>query len=289
MPICHICKKKVPKLEYHLLAEQFANTILEMLSSGYSVLYLNKNSKTLFGIELSYTRIQVVLNHRNLSSPTLRDTANSKVVRDLYKQTVEEKYGSGITNVSQALEIKCKKDKTNLERYGVTNPFQRPEIIKKSKETLFTNYGVYHSCDIPNRPGRSGRYSAPHRKISQYLTDIGVSHVNDYPGMFRKFNTNLGRYYSPIPDIFIPEINLVIEVFGDRWHMNPNMYYETDVVKFFAGFYTAKEVWEGEQIRNEHIKSFGVDLLIIWEYDIKHNLIETKTRLMEKISELSKN
>lgn len=89
---------------------------------------------------------------------------------------------------------------------------------------------------------------------------------------------------SPIPDIFIPHKNLVIEIFGDRWHMNPNIYFDSDVVRFFDGLHTAKEVWEGDKIRNEHIMSFGVDILVIWEYDIKHNFEQVKQLIIERIA-----
>ena len=65
--------------------------------------------------------------------------------------------------------------------------------------------------------------------------------------------------------------------------MNPNIYYDSDIVMFFDGPHSAAEVWAGDEIRNDHIRSFGIDLIVIWEYNIKHNFDEVKQMLLEKL------
>jgi hypothetical protein len=282
MPICGICNKKVRSLEYHLLGEKYITSIKELIESGYSILYLSNNSLSLFGEKISYDILSTTCRHHGIKIPTLKDTANSKITRKLYQSTVESIYGIGITNVSQHSSVKEKKNNTNLNRYGVANPFQREEIKEKSKNTLFKKYGVFNPVELPWYSKNNGRFSRPHKKVSQLLTELGVFHENDKAGMFRKYNEELGRIYSPIPDIYVPSKNTVIEIFGDRWHMNPKLYIESDIVHFFDGPHTAKEVWVGDQIRNNHILLFGVDILVIWEYDIKHSLEQVKFLLKEK-------
>ena len=66
--------------------------------------------------------------------------------------------------------------------------------------------------------------------------------------------------------------------------MNPRIYHESDVVVFFDGEHTASEVWLGDEIRNNHIRYFGVDIIVIWEYDIKHNFEDIKLMLTEKLT-----
>lgn len=283
MPICHLCNKKVRNLEYHLVGEPYVGLIKTLLESGHSVLYLSSNSVEIFGEKITYDILTTTCHHHNIKLPTLKDTANSSVTRKLYKNTVESIYGSGITNVSQSPAIKKKKNDTNLLRYGVENPFQREDIKEKSKETLFDTYGVYNPIELPWYQKNNGRFSKPHKKVSDFLIEQNILHYNDKAGMFRKYNNDLSKTYSPIPDIFIPHKKLVIEIFGDRWHMNPKFYFESDIVDFFDGPHSAKEVWEGDQIRNEHIKSFGVDILVIWEYDIKHNFEQVKQLIIESI------
>jgi very-short-patch-repair endonuclease len=265
------------------MGEPYVDRVKELLDVGHSILHLSNNSVSLFGEKISYDILSTTCRHHNIKIPTLKDTANSKITRSLYKATVESVYGKGITNVSQSTGIKEKKNNTNLARYGVENPFQRPEIKEKSKDTLYKKYGVFNPCELPNYTRNNGRFSKPHKKVSEFLSSQNILHENDKAGMFRKYNEDMKRVYSPIPDIFIPDKRIVIEIFGDRWHMNPTIYFETDIVDFFDGPHTAKEVWHGDQIRNNHIMTFGVDILVIWEYDIKHNFEQVKQVIKERL------
>ena len=139
MPVCYICSKTVRNLEYHLIGEKHKNKINDLINTGYSVLYLSKNSLELFGEKISYDMITTTCKHHNIHLPNLKDTANSKITRKLYKSTVEKLYGNGIYNVSQSDKIKEKKNNTNLDRYGVINPFQRPECRRQSGRRIKSN------------------------------------------------------------------------------------------------------------------------------------------------------
>lgn len=284
MPICHLCGKKVKNIEYHLIGEKHTNKIRDMMLAGYSILYLSNNSVELFGEKISYDMITTTCKHHQIKIPSLKDTANSQITRDLYKNTIEKTYGHGISNVSQSKIVKEKKNNTNLRRYGVINPFQREEVKKKSKETLYQKYGVYNTFELPWYTQNIGRLSRPHKKVSDYLTTVNIAHENDKAGLFRKFNDNLGRVYSPIPDIFIPNKNIVIEIFGDWWHMNPKLYNSSDIVMFFDGPHSGAEVWARDEIRKNHILTFGFDIIVIWEYDIKHNFDSIKQMLFKRLT-----
>lgn len=284
MPVCHICSKTVRNLEYHLIGEKYKDKIASLIDEGYSILYLSKNSIELFGEKISYDMITTTCKHNGIHVPSLKDTANSKITRNLYKSTVERIYGDGIYNVSQSNSIKEKKNNTNLDRYGVINPFQRSDVKQKSKETLYQKYGVLNPVELSWYKKNNGRFSRPHKKVSNFLMSQNIAHDNDRAGLFRKYNDDLRRVYSPIPDIFVSVKNTVIEIFGDRWHMNPKLYHGSDVVVFFDGPHTAAEVWKGDEIRNIHIRSFGVDIIVIWEYDIKHNFDSVKQLLLERLT-----
>lgn len=143
---------------------------------------------------------------------------------------------------------------------------------------------MLNPVELPWYTKNNGRFSRPHEKVSEFLTSRGIEHDNDRAGLFRKFNDDLCRVYSPIPDIFISSKNLVIEIFGDRWHMNPNLYHDSDIVVFFDGPHTAAEIWTGDEIRNNHIQSFGVDIIVLWEYDIKYNFNTVKQILLERLA-----
>jgi hypothetical protein len=68
-----------------------------------------------------------------------------------------------------------------------------------------------------------------------------------------------------ICDIFIPELNLIIEYNGDYWHCNPNKYNSDYYHKIKNK--TAKEIWEYDNTKIDLIKNKGYNLEIMWESD----------------------
>lgn len=287
---CQYCLKAKPKLDHKCRSiktqselDSVKDKIVQLLDSGHATNFIAINSKDLLGFKSSNQRIIFFCKRHNIKRRTIKEAANSAITRNLYRKTVEKLYGPNITNVSQSERIKEKKINVNLERYGVENPFQREEVKEKSKATMLERFGVEHPIHIADRKNANGRLSKPHKKISDYLTEINVDHINDFPGKFMKFNEVFQRKYSPIPDIFIPEKNIVIEIYGDRWHMNPQMYTDTDVVRFFDGEKMGKECWEHDKIRIDHLTSFGVEVIIIWESEIKKDFSAIKQLLREKL------
>jgi G:T-mismatch repair DNA endonuclease (very short patch repair protein) len=77
------------------------------------------------------------------------------------------------------------------------------------------------------------------------------------------------RVDTKICDIFVPELNLIIEYFGDYWHCNP--------IKYNSEYYNtkkkllAKEIWKYDESKLELIKSYGYNLEVIWESELKLN------------------
>ena len=286
---CKFCGKELNPthscrtMRSHIQYAEFEPVIKMLIDDGYSILSIVKSSVDRFGVFIPYHYIQKACQWLNVSPPTLSEAAKSKRTRDKYKKTVESIYGVGITNVSQSSVVKKRKNETNMERYGVNNQFQREEVKDKTKKTMIEKYGVEHPIQMPSRSGMPGKITKPHKLISDYLNELGVEHINEATGKFKKFNAVLNREYCPIPDIYVPSANLVIEIYGDRWHMNPNTFHPTDIIHFFAGDKSAEQIWAADANRIEHIQSFGVDVEVIWCYNIKHNLDAVKHTLKEKL------
>lgn len=98
--------KKGKKLAISSDRGKHSKKIAALISEGYSILYLSKNSIDLFGEKISYDMITTTCKHHNINIPSIKDTANSKITRNLYRSTVERVYGDGIYNVSQSDKIK---------------------------------------------------------------------------------------------------------------------------------------------------------------------------------------
>lgn len=73
-------------------------------------------------------------------------------------------------------------------------------------------------------------------------------------------------------DKFFPDIvigNLIVEVYGDFWHMNPLMYKSQDIHKIKK--VNAYEIWNKDQKRVQRLIDLGYDVLIVWESELKKN------------------
>ena len=69
-------------------------------------------------------------------------------------------------------------------------------------------------------------------------------------------------------DIYVPDKNLVIECFGDYWHMSPSKYSATDYNKSTKR--TAAEQWEKDRKRKLFMESKGYKVVELWEHEINN-------------------
>jgi G:T-mismatch repair DNA endonuclease (very short patch repair protein) len=108
-----------------------------------------------------------------------------------------------------------------------------------------------------NKLFSKSKFTSGEIKIHEILNKHSINFISQYSGF--------DKYYV---DIFIPEMNLVLEVDGDFWHANPKKYSETDILNFPSGPKAAKEVWEKDRIRQEVIESYGVIVRRIFQSEI---------------------
>lgn len=68
-------------------------------------------------------------------------------------------------------------------------------------------------------------------------------------------------------DVFVPSLNLVVEINGDYWHLNPSLYDAS--YRDESRQVTAQDVWASDEIRIQVAKSHGHNAIVIWESDAK--------------------
>lgn len=103
--------------------------------------------------------------------------------------------------------------------------------------------------------------TVPHCLVCNILDDMNIKYEKEYP--FEKYCF----------DIYIKEHNIAIEVDGDFWHCNPLIYKDgpkTHVQRVNAIRDAAK---------NKFCKENGINIIRIWEFDIKNNIEKVKERL----------
>lgn len=195
--------------------------------------------------------------------------------------TVNRKYG--FNHISQVPHIKAMKRKKCIETYGVDNNFKSDIIKQKTRQTLFDKYGVYNAREVSHHPRTCSRISKEQLKINEIINDLGYDTDMEVQNLCRTFNEKLGKIYSPVVDIKLKNFNIVVEVYGDLWHANPNIYKDSDVIYKYKGPTTAKEIREFDAIREEQIKNSGYSLIIIWTSEFRHDKQETREKLKNEI------
>lgn len=72
-----------------------------------------------------------------------------------------------------------------------------------------------------------------------------------------------------IYDIYIPDLNMLIEYNGDYWHCNPKKY-KADYFNIKVNM-TAKEIWARDAAKEKLALKYGYNFLTIWESDYRNN------------------
>jgi len=84
-------------------------------------------------------------------------------------------------------------------------------------------------------------------------------------GLTCKQQFQCGRYSY---DIFIEKFNLIIEINGTYWHLDPRVFTEDQFVKFPYGTIQAKDKWTKDEQKVSYAVSLGYKVDILWELDI---------------------
>jgi G:T-mismatch repair DNA endonuclease (very short patch repair protein) len=162
--------------------------------------------------------------------------------------------------ISKSREGKC---------VGENNSMSKKEWRDKSRKALkekWNNGEMEHTRKIMSEKLKETRRlgkikstitSKKEKEIVEYLNGKGYISIQSY------------RVDTKICDIYIPSLNLIIEYFGDYWHCNP-LKYKSDYYNVKKGKY-AWELWEYDVRKLELIKSYGYNLEVIWERDLKNN------------------
>jgi len=161
--------------------------------------------------------------------------------------------GTGDTNAMSNM-VHREKAKINLLKRWDSGELEhiRKKMSLKLKETIIS--GKIKSSPI----------SKKEKEIYDFLTQKGFEVIQTYPILTKTC------------DIYIPQFNLIIEYFGDYWHCNPTKY-DADYFNQKKQKY-AIELWDYDKKKLELIKSFGYNLEVVWESDLRYN-----NKLLEKI------
>jgi G:T-mismatch repair DNA endonuclease (very short patch repair protein) len=236
--------------------------------------------------------IQEKTKQTNLKNHSVEYPSQSKEVREKIKQTCLKRYG--VDHISKANNIKIKIKEKSLSHFY--NLLLNSDRLKKIVEPLFskeeyegtkTNYYKFR-CKKCNKifedrliNGRIPRcyhcypidkFTLPHKWVCEFLSSHKISY-------------EVEKYINPYwVDVFISP-NKIIEVNGDYWHGNPKFYKEGDIIGFPKGAkISVKEKKERDRKRIEYLKNKNLDVLVLWENEIKTEPQNTERKIGEFIN-----
>lgn len=165
------------------------------------------------------------------------------------------------------------KEKISKSRTGKTtgknNPMANPKHRKKARKNLKQKWDsgeMEHARKIMSEKLKETRRLGKIKSVIRSKKEKEI--INEIKKLGYNVKHSL-KVDSKICDIYIPELNLIIEYNGDYWHCNPKKYkpdYYHQVKKK-----TAKELWEYDKNKIDLIKNCGYNLEIVWESDLKAN------------------
>ena len=228
---------------------------------------------------------QCHLCHKEDKSKKSKSTMNDPAVLAKRKETFRRNYGTD--SPLQNPEVKRHREATCLERYGVRSVCQVPAIrdrqaeshtgdkhfmrnpvsLAKYRQTMIDRYGV------PSLALVSGRSSIEGQKFftdlfNQIPTDIQAKcyfspHTHEFNVWFK------GCYYKY--DFVHSGLKKAIEYNGSRFHPQPHQKDDEIGWCLFNPKRTVREARQYEETKLMGLRSRGFDVLIIWDYEVKHN------------------
>ena len=171
----------------------------------------------------------------------------------------------GKNHTKESLD-KMSKSKTG-QYTGDKNHMKQEKYRQMSRDIMRSNWDkgildrkvISEQMKQTQRSGKikSGIVSKREKEIVKEIKQLGYNPIHSY------------RVDSKICDVYIPSLNLIIEYFGDYWHCNPKKYESDFFNKKKSKF--AWELWDYDKKKIDLIKSYGYNLEVVWEGDLKLN------------------
>lgn len=174
-------------------------------------------------------------------------------------------FGKRHTETSIKKISQSRKGKAKGNQNSMSNPIWKQKAIKNLKnkwnsgdlEHVRKKMSEHMKNSIKNGKIKSVNLSKKETEIFQFIKKMKLFVVQSF------------RVDTKICDIYLPEFNLILEYFGDYWHCNPNKY-NFDYFNKKKNM-TAEQIWDYDRMKVDLIKSYGYNLEIIWESDLKYN------------------
>lgn len=248
---------------------------------------------------LVYSQTIFIIDYFNIKKRNISESCYQNKKIEKTKNTLIDKYG--VENASQAEEIKQKKKETFLQNYGVDNIWKSDEYYQWLHKYMEEKYD---KKSIPNRYGnmqmwwdkQTNEYKKEHVKpankaYKEFWRNASDEIKNDLiqrrcKNFVCSYNSSLETRIAKILDILqlsyerqkwiknksydfrINKTNVIIEVQGDFWHANPNIYNHEDELNFPGSVCKASDIWYKDNKKKELAEKYGYQIIYFWESEL---------------------
>jgi len=300
------CEKRNLNLSKEQIKEEFLRYNFPLIANK-EILYreYSEEKKSLPTLKrkygIGYNAVLFLLKYYNI--PNRDSSEASNLAMPQRKQTNIKRYGAD-NPLGIGTEPYKKRNKTVLNKYGVSNIFAADEIKRKicSDEPYLKTYGeTFHefrsrrSREVWERKtdeqknewllksiwaAEPGRHSSKlESRICDILCDKNITFTSQFYLM--------GKYY----DFCMPDIKMLLEINGDFWHANPQIYKETDEMKWPGGkLKCAGDLWAKDEEKRKIAVANKYKISYIWESEMKKiNNLQLCELLVRRIDENCRN
>lgn len=194
--------------------------------------------------------------------------------RECYAEHRRKNFTGGKTYNYQNIFVFCENcgERIKTTRWYIENKkhqFCTPECYWKHRKSHYREF--YYSPALNN----SREETVPERMVREWLEKENVN-----------FKTEAGFLRKYFVDFYLKDYKTIIEVYGDYWHVNPEVYdtLENDNTKKKMNDYQKEWVTSNyDEKRKQDLESYGFTVEILWERDIHSSLDEIMERVMHDI------
>lgn len=160
---------------------------------------------------------------------------------------------SGSSNPMSLESIANRENITLVEAHALTPCYGRtgdkhPMFGKKHTDEALRKIASANHLSNPDYR------SIPERQLEELCLKIGTLQHNI---QIKRWNV----------DIIFNEKKIIVEMFGDFWHMNPKKYSPNDCHGFCRKNETAQQVWDRDARKVKGLNELGYQVIVIWESD----------------------
>jgi len=190
-------------------------------------------------------------------------------------------------------DFRVKKSNEMIKRWE--DPLYREKVIERviKNNDIFWHSPKFEEARIKLCQGRSERYKIlwkdpEYRKnmmkiLSEAFQDSRSNLEKEHEQIFFDYGfLNSEVFEDYIVDYCDKFHKIIVEVYGDFWHCNPNQWKAEDINPVIRK--SAKDIWEKDQRKIDFLKTKGYKVYTLWETDLKKKNFSIEKFLAETLN-----